>query len=268
MRLVLVSPAWRRYEVTRLALAQRAHLVGVLAERGIDARVLVVADDKNLDVASEFGFDTLECPNVVGQRFNDGLEHACRDLDADYVSVVGSDDWVHEDLFDRLPADVTEMPQVSPDRPVVFWDPTAPEAITGRELALVDLSTGTLRRCHARLTRRTAGVIPWVFPRVALEPSGFRPVADHLMRGLDGSMAAGLGVSPEWVFHDPHDLCRVDFKSAVNLNSFDAITAAIGYGDVETDPWTLLAERYPAHLVEQARRLSSEMRSDPLAVAA
>lgn len=63
----------------------------------------------------------------------------------------------------------------------------------------------------------------------------------------------------EWVFHDPHDLCRVDFKSDVNLNSYAAITGAIGYGPEETDPWALLATRYPQPLVDEARQLSEVM---------
>jgi len=255
VRLVLVTPAWRRYAVTRVCLAQRAHLQGVLAGQGIEAVVLVVADDENLDVAANFGFETLERSNEdgLGRRFNDGLEHACLNLDADYVTIVGSDDWVHPDLFTRLP--VSEVPEEPPtaDRPCVFWSPNTPEAITGREIALVDLPTGRLRRCRGR---GPYGVIPWVFPRQALEPSRFRPVRDQLMIGLDGSLVAGLGLRPEWVFRDPHDLCRVDFKSDVNLNSYDKIVGAIGYGPEETDPWTLLASRYPANLVELARDLS------------
>lgn len=258
MRLVLVSPAWRRYAVTRVCFAQRAHLCGVLAERGIEPVVLVVADDENLDIACEYGFETLERPNdELGRKFNDGLEAACVDLQADVVAVVGSDDWVHEDLFDRVPSAKAEPPMPTADVPFVMWS-EAPEAVTGRELALVDLVTARLRRCRVE---RHHGVIPHVFPRVALEPSGFRPARDQLNIGIDGSLVAGLDVQPQWVFHDPHDLCRVDFKSDVNLNSYERITAAIGYGDEEHDPWSLLEERYPAELVGMARELSESMRA-------
>lgn len=254
MRLVLVTPAWRRYDVTRVCLAQRAHLAGVLAGRGIEVSVLVVADDCNLDIASGYGFDTLERPNdELGRKWNDGLEHACRTMDADYVAVVGSDDWIHPDLFDRLPLHEVPWEDPTPEQPFVIWSPNTPEAITGRELALIDLSRGRMRRCRSR---GPYGVIPWVLPRTALEPSRYRPVRDHLNIGLDGSLAAGLGVRPEWVFHDPHDLARVDFKSDVNLNSFDKIADAIGYGPVEPDPWPLLETRYPADLVALARNLS------------
>jgi hypothetical protein len=257
LRLALVTPAWRRFDVTRVALAQRAHLSGVLAGQGIEVSVLVVADDENLDVAAEFGFNMLERPNDrLGCKWNDGIEHACTVLEADLVTVVGSDDWIHPDLFDLLPSEVAPPPQLTAERPFVMWSDDVPEAVTGREIALVDLASGRLRRCRGK---GPYGVIPWVLPTAALAPSRFRPVRDDLQRGLDGSLVAGLGVRPEWVFHDPHDLCRVDFKSDTNLNTYEAITGAIGYGEEETDPWGLLATRYPADLVDQARELSERM---------
>src|SRR3954464_9355536 len=99
----LCIPAWRRFAVTRLCLAQKKHLVRHLAARGITASVVVVADDENLDIAAEYGFDTVEQKNVLGLKVNDGIEYAC-DNDADYVAFVGSDDWIHPDFFDSLPA--------------------------------------------------------------------------------------------------------------------------------------------------------------------
>lgn len=256
MRLVLVTPAWRRYDVTRLCLAQRAHLRGALAGRGIEATTLVVADDDNLDIAAEFGCETLERPNVpLGRKWNDGLEAACLALEADYVTVVGSDDWVHPDVFSRLPRDEYAGPDLSGNIEAVVWR-AAPEVVCGREIALVDLSSGRLRRCRSR---GRYGVIPWLFPRVALRRSRYRPVGEAAAQGLDGSLVAGLGVRPEWVFHDPHPYCRVDFKSDVNLNSFDKIADAIGYGPVEPDPWTTLADHYPAELVQLARDTSEAM---------
>ncbi len=238
-------------DVTRLALAQRAHLCGELAERGIEATCVIVADDENLEIAAEFGFAAVERDNAqLGRKFNDGLEYACTELEADYVVLIGSDDWMHVDLFDRLPLDQMEMPSLKGDGPAWFWG-DGPEAITGREIALVDLSTGRLRHCQAR---GRYGVIPWIFPRAALEPSGYRPVKDAANIGIDGSLIAGLNCQPEWIFRDPHDLCRIDFKSNVNLNGYEQITAGIGYGEEETDPWGLLTECYPVNLVSMAQR--------------
>jgi hypothetical protein len=219
-----------------------------------------VADDENLDIAREFGFETVETPNDhLGRKFNDGLEYA-GSRGADFLVLIGSDDWMHIDLFNRMPLADAEPLWPTDDEPAVVWSPGESEALTGREIALVDMSRGVLRRCRSR---GRSGVIPWVFPREVLETCGFRPLPDSQAKGIDGALLTGLHKKPRWVFTDPHDLCRVDFKSDVNLNSYDLISRAIGYGDEEL-AWPLLAERYPADIVEMARAASGET----LAVAA
>lgn len=250
----IVTPAWRRVPVTRLGLAQRAHLSGALAEQGLQLDVVVVADDQNLDAAEWWGFDALEAPNVLGRKVNDGIEYALA-RGADHVLVVGSDDWIHPTMFDRLPADHVRDPVLTDEHPCAVWDPDATEAICGRQLAIVNLPTGRLRHC---VGRGPAGVIPWIFPRAALERVNGRPAADNLEKGLDGSMLAALGRHVEWVWHDPHPLARVDFKSPVNLNSYDLISSSIGVGE-EQDAWEQLADAYPAHLVELAQDTAARM---------
>lgn len=259
IRLALVTPAWRRFGVSRLCFAQRAALRERLAGRGVDVLNIVVADDENLDIALRYGFTCLERPNSpLGHKWNEGIALA-GSLGADFVAVVGSDDWVHEDLFTRFPLDHTPDPDfesLAPGEPIV-WHPERPQAMTGRAITLVDLLSGRARTCRVR---NKTGVIPWVLPRKALEPSGFRPVADEAERGLDGSLVAGLGTALSWQFHDPHPMARVDFKSGTNLNSYDLIAGAVGDGD-EIDPWPALADKYPGWLVRSAQRLSEEMRA-------
>lgn len=252
--LALVTPAHGRYAVTRLALAQRAHLAGELAGRGLSVLNVVVADDENLDIARCYGFDTVEQDNTqVGRKWNDGIEYAARE-GAQYIAVVGSDDWVHPDVFSRLPADEPGVPDFAGD--FITWG-DGPEVVAGRELTLVDLPTGRMRACWA--PRKPC--IPWVMPRVALEPSGFRPVAERASIGLDGSLLAGLGITPTWVVHDPRPHARVDFKSALNLNAYDAIAGAIGVGEETDHPWPELARHYPEDLVVEAFALSVELGS-------
>lgn len=219
---------------------------------------MVVADDENLDIAREFGFHTVERDNRwLGRKFNDGIEYACRRGNADYVVLIGSDDWMHVDLFDRLPLPMADPPSLDEIARVgsAVWRLTA-EVVTGREIAIVDLPGGRLRRCYSR---GRYGVIPWVIHRKALEPSWYRPIQEQLEKGIDGSLIAGLGARPTWVFTDPHDLCRVDFKSNVNLNSFEQITSGVGYGNEEPDPWSVLATRYPQHLADLARRTHEQL---------
>jgi hypothetical protein len=256
VRIVLVSAAWRRFEVTRLALAQRRHLCGELAGRGHEATGVIVADDDNLDIADEYGFVGLYQTNdYLGRKFNDGIEHACRKLDADFVVFLGSDDWCHIDLFDRLPDPNPPMPIPTDDNPVVVWS-GHPEAITGREIAVVNMETGRLRRCT---NQGRSGVIPWIMPRRMFDKCGYRPIRETQQRGIDFALVSGLGYQPAWVWTDPHDLCRVDFKTSVNLTAYDDASDQRGYGDEESDPWAALAERYPAHLCDMGRETQQRM---------
>lgn len=244
-----VSPAWRRFDVTRLALAQRAHLCGELAARGIDATCVVVADDENLEIAAAFGFDTVERDNeFLGRKFNDGIEHALR-AGADVVVVMGSDDWLHVDAFDRLPLAEAAIPVPTAEQPAVTWTP-GPEIVTGAGITIVDLERGLVRRCRSR---GRSGCVPWLINRAALEPSFGRPIRETQQRGTDFALVLGLELQPTWVVHDPHPLCRVDFKSSTNINDFASTSGALADGPLLADPWSLLTEKYPAELVEMAR---------------
>lgn len=256
MNVWLVSPAWGRFDVTRLALAQRAHLVAELAPRGVALHCVVVADDENLELAREYGFDTVERSNRhLGAKFNDGIEHALRH-GADVVATVGSDDWVHASVFDRLPASSLPVPVPTADDPCVVWSPNQPEIIAGRRLTLVDLFTGRARMCRSR---GIFGVIPWLIPASAFKVCRGRPLPDRQQRGIDGAMAVGLrDADPKWVFCDVAPFARVDFKSDVNLNTYESICRAIGVGE-DFDPWPQLERFYPSALVEQARALSDTM---------
>ena len=196
----LVTPAWSRIEVTRLVLAQRAHLQGELAGRGISMSCVVVADDDNLDVASDFGFDGLWQTNeFLGRKLNDGIEYAYG-RGADWICFAGSDNWLHPDLFDGLPA-------------------PHPEAIVaGRSLAVVDLASG---RSVVSRPGGSKGVAPWLMPRILFDRFGPRPAQETATAGMEMQLAIGLGL-PRFVFHDPNPCARVDFKSDVNMTPFAA----------------------------------------------
>ncbi len=225
MRLVFVTPAWRRPGVTRVALAQRAHLHGVLAGQGIHASTVVIADDTNLDIAAGFGFDTLERENVLGAKLNDGIQWAL-DRDADWVCFAGSDNWLHPELFDRLA------------------DRRTDEIVAGRLLAVIDLQNdrGMVCRVHGR-----KGTAPWLIPANLLTP---RPVPDDAASGMEMLLAVGMG-NPRFVFDDPHLYARVDFTTDVNMTAYESFEHLRVTGT--HDPWEDLAAEYPADIVEMAR---------------
>ena len=246
----MVSPAWRRYEVTRLVLAERRWLCDRLAERGWHATSVVVADDENLEIAREYGFDTVEMGNDdLGAKFNAGYRHAAKE-GADVFVHVGSDDWVHPDVFGIL-ADVDlekpPSPVPSPGRPVVYR--RAPQAVGQRRIAVVHLADGVLRQCRVL---GNYGCIPWLIPRGALAPSKFAPIQPGLGRGIDGALVRGMASRPNWVFQDAQPEWCVDFKTDLNLTPYRWLADSIGDGP-DLDAWETLAGWYPADLVAMAR---------------
>ncbi len=242
MNVWLVTPAFGRFRVTRMVLAQRAHLAAELAGRGVTCRTVVVADDENLEIAREYGCETIEMGNdFLGARVNAGFELA-GEHGADYVAFIGSDDWLHQDLFDALFANVK-----------------VPEPLfAGHHIAVVDLERGLLRRLGVRGAN---GVPPWFFPRWALEKCGWAPCEGGRKSGIEGSMGRTLRAAKadcEWVFNDPHDLARVDFKCGENMTSYDAVAHTLGFG-AEVSPWDPLLEHYPADVVERAKEVHLSM---------
>lgn len=245
MNVWLVIPCWRRLAVTRLCLAQKKHLIDGLAARGITASVVVVAADENLDIAAEYGFDTVEQKNVLGLKVNDGIEYAC-DQGADYVSFVGSDDWIHPDFFDPIACYCGE---INTRHCPAHGQSDRPPLIAGHYISIIDMHKGTLRRLGVR---GPEGVSPYLIPRWMLEPSGFRPVDDKAERGMEGLLRLGLPVGIDRVFHDPHQLTRIDFKTGENMTPYARISNVLGYGPEIEQPWEHLATRYPGYLAQMA----------------
>jgi len=244
----LVSPAWRRYSVTRLALAQRRRLCDALALKGIEAHSVVVADDENLEIAREFDFDTVEMPNDdVGMKFNAGIRYAA-EQGADVFVHVGSDDWVHPCAFDvlnELDLSLAPDPVWEPGQCIVWR--RGPIVLAQRQATIVDLPTGRVLRCNVAGSR---GVIPWFIPRICMDVNDWHPIAPGKMRGIDAALAKGLAIRPNWVFQEMPDDTLVDWKSGTNITPYIALATNIGRGEpVGLDA---LRERYDDDLVDMA----------------
>lgn len=255
MNIWLVSPAWQRYEITRLVLLERQWLIDVLAARGLTANTVIVADDENLDIAEELGFATVEKDNSdLGERFNAGYRYAA-EQGADVFVHIGSDDWVHPDAFDILTrVDLEDTPSQEPeeDGGVAIWSP-APQLLAHRTLTLIDVARGVAQRCA---TENRYGCIPWLIPRSLMAAKRFSPITSGRMRGIDGALAIGLGHNLNWCFQDsPAEWC-VDFKTNWNVSPYNGIARALGT-EPERAAEPLLAAFYPADLVQQAMRLTT-----------
>lgn len=256
----ITSPAHSRYPVTRLALAQRRHLCDVLTSRGLEAHGVIVANDENLELAREFGFDTVEMDNSdLGLRLNAGFKYAA-DQGADFFVYVDSDEWVHPDFFEPL-FDGTYAPEVGPHN-LLELDPYAlenfhsgPVILTGKCELFVDLNTGNGATVSGAETPA-----PWLIPRAVLRPFGFEPFCPDDF----------LYDAPQRVLHTRFGSLRPQLNwsqrsssSCVHWKSREAITP---YGWIETlpgatqvDAWPDLRELYPADLVALAEKTHLEM---------
>ena len=225
--LVLVTPVHGRRALTALVFEQRARVLVELADLGVEAHQVVVGEAADLASAREHSFHVLERPNVLGLRVNDGFEFAFRELGAEHVCYVGSDDWL---LPEHL-ADVPAQGKARASRRVAFVSPD------GRWLSTTE------RPPHR-------GAVPWTLSRELLAPVGLRPADDGLMRGLDTSILDGFPVSRAEAFeyHSEDDPLRcVDFKSRDEQLTPWRVHAA----RPQPNPFDVLATRYPADLVER-----------------
>lgn len=252
MQLGLVIPAWGRYAVTHLALAQHAHLAGQLAPRGITVRSVVIANDENLDIAREFGFDTVEMPNDdLGAKFNAGYRHAAS-AGADVFVHIGSDDWIHPDALNICLEQNLEqfIPDFERGQPVV-WS-VGPTIIYQRRLMVVDLQRWQGFRCESQ---GHWGCIPWLLPRAALKRHAYAPIKPGKTRGIDGALAMALGNHVNWIEQEAPAEWLVDWKTDTNITPYAGLRHAIAYEE-ERRPGSLLAAYYPKHLIDIAREMA------------
>lgn len=228
MSLWFVTPAWKRFDLSEVCFEQRRRVMATLAENGIEARCIVVADDDNLDIARSKGFDVYEQDNQwLGRKFNDGIEYAAKH-GASRIVPIGSDSWIDPAYFLPLPK--------RDDR-----------TRTGSLYAVVKAD-----RLGEVSVTDTKGVGPYVFSRYQLRPT-FRPAQDEITHGVDGSTVKGLKVSIRWKRQDLHPLQYIGFRGDPHISSYDGLMATWGVAE-HRDPWERLAQHYPQDLVDGARK--------------
>lgn len=237
--LMFVMPVHGRLPLARICLRQLRRTCDALADHGIVASAVVVADVENLrglgsSIAS-FGWVCRD-NEFLSRRFNDGIQLACdpthNPAPADYVVPIGSDDWVDWRLLLDLPG---------PNEMVGFQRLSFVRE-DGRELAqsVVTYDGG----CGVR-----------VYPRQLLEPLGFRPAEEDRKRACDTSILVNVKrANPSMrIWHGAGDARQiVDWKSSgEQLNSYgDLFQYARGRTD---DPFSALAEFFPAESLDEMR---------------
>lgn len=224
MSIWFVTPAWKRYGLSAVCFEQWSQVQATLAERGVDLRVVVIADDDNIELAQAFGFDTIEQDNRwLGRKFNDGIEYAAAQ-GAEWIVPIGSDTWISPDYL-------APLPQAGNVRGSRVCCVVTPER-------LAELRVGRF------------GVGPFMFHRSLLAPT-YRPAGEHLHRGIDGSTLRGLG-EINWERRDISPYQHIGFRGTPHLTPYKGLWRAWGVRQYD-DPWARLADHYPAALIEAAQ---------------
>jgi len=231
MTIWFVTPAWRRYEITRVCLEQRRRVIDKMNQWGHEAYCVVVADDANLDTAREFGFSTVEQDNDwLGRKFNDGIEFAVRN-GAKWVVPIGSDSWIDPWYFRELP----------PDNPGVVRTSQLYAPVEANRLAVLRVGGD----------KNPAG--PHMFHRDLLAKRNARPMPDRINRNTDSNTLRALRPF-RWQMQTVQPLQYIGFRVKPFITKYEDLWAA--WGEVEyEDPWERLAQYYDADLVERAKEI-------------
>ncbi len=225
-----VVPAYERFALTAICLRQLRRTCDDLADNGVDASAVIVADDENLDTARDLGFGTYERGNAAtSMRFNDGIQAACdprfNRRPADYVVPCGSDDWVDWRLFVDLPDSGT----------MIGFQRMAFVREDGAELTVRHLNNQG--GCGIR-----------IYPRQIMAVLGYRPADEDRKRACDTSILVNLklaGAIRRIEHRDIDPLQIVDWKSPdVQLNPYATISAR-HRAELTRDPFDVLHGRYP-----------------------
>jgi hypothetical protein len=234
-----VVPAKGRYDVTRVCLRQLARTCAQLADMGLRASAVVVADDRNLATAEELGFGTVERGNEpLGRKWNDGYELAGK-AGVDYVIPIGTDDWITaEFVAAKLPAE-NEI-RCARLSSVVSED--------GKKLARLNIPYD-------------GGDGVRVFDTRLLKPLGYRPIEEDRPRAIDTSMLQRISqaCAVKLVYFDVSPFQIVDWKSRDGqLNSYQGCLTYKAGGEI--NPWRALKPHYPAAALNEMRDLYPEVK--------
>lgn len=243
-KLLFVTPVYRRPEITKICLEQRANVIEALKEFGLEAQCAVIGDEQNLAVARDLGMVAIPAPNVLGRKFNDGHQYAVEN-GYDWSMPIGSDQ---------------------------FIDPRVLADLAGRDKRVVQATQWYIMvhsdgdRCLQFKHKKWAGKI---FPRILLKPNP-RPCDENIMRQCDTSTHNGvaranrqrLQIRVDFLEHGPFEY--VNFSSGVTqVSDWDRFVSFAHKSGVEESlvPWEGIENVYGAELVGRVKEYYTSGRS-------
>jgi hypothetical protein len=237
--ILMVTPAFKRFELAEICFDQRKLVHEALAKQGIEANTVVIANDENLEVARANGFLTVEAPNYeLGRKFNDGHEVAGKE-GFTYSLPIGSDSWVDPALLSWKIKDA----ETNPYKAIVVSRNLAAMSGDGHTWANLTITWG----------------VGQMLPVDALKPLNYRPCEDDLPRGCDTAtrrnfLSTGLRVGVRKL-ESLHDYELVNFQSGrTQVTAFDGYVnypkAKVTRGE-PADLLQPLRDYYPDSLVDR-----------------
>ena len=228
---LFVCPAHGRLTLAGICYRQLADMRDVLRRRGVDAQVVVVSNDENLELAADNGFETLIWENWIGGRLNEGYSYAARE-GYDYVCAVGNDSWLHPDRFRWLPD--RESMLCTRNYTTVLADGSSQEWL---KLAY------------------PGGVGSRVIPIHWLERVNYRPLHEQQMSGCDTetlmAICRHVERAPNLVYTDLHPYEVVGFQSETQVTDWRRYSEM--YLHERQQAFYGLQDYFPRELVEDVR---------------
>lgn len=233
MSVLLVTPVFRRFHLTRLMLEHRVRTFEEATNLGVECQCVCIGDLDNVELARSLGFVGIEAPNLLGAKYNDGHEHAV-DYGYDFSLHCNSDQ-----VFD-------------------------PELLALIDTAPTDtlLQTRWLTAVHDTGRKAISYRNPlWsmkVYPRALLERNP-RPCGEGLMSMCDSSthdgvLAANPGVGTTWLEVGP--LETIQFESGFQITPWkrNLMVAGLTKTGETPVPWDRIGQLHGPKLVQDMRR--------------
>lgn len=234
---LLVTPVWKRFDLTRIMLEERRRTFDKAKLLGVDCECVCIGDDANLDTAERLGFVTIEAPNQLGRRYNDGHEYAVRE-GFDFSFQCNSDQVFEPELL-------VAIAQAPRDKFIATRWLTAIHR-NGKKAVSYRNPLWSMRAYPIDLLRRAP-----------------RPCAEDIMSGCDrsaheGAAAANRAVPLVYVEHGP--LETIQFESDVQVTPWARNQKiALMNGKWETAvPWDAIGQVHGVNLVREMQKFYEE----------
>ena len=234
-KLLLVTPVFRRFHLTRLMLEHRVKTFEIAEQSGIKCQCVCIGDHENVELAEHLGFVGIKAENVLGAKYNDGHQFA---VDSGYdVSFHCNSDQV----FD--PQLLVELANSPLNKPINTTWLTAVHPMGNRAVSYQDKDNWAMTAYPVNLLRKNP-----------------RPCEEGIMRLCDSSTRHGvLSASPELAGQshtvEVGPLETIQFESGFQLTPWkNNYYRALKDGKNEYPvPWSSIAELHGQDLVNTMR---------------